>query len=48
MTEIFPPDGPQDLEQEDLEDVVELLIPGKNMKSSVITACTTDFNSTNI
>ena len=32
----LPPDVPQDMEQ---EDVVELLIPGNNMESSVIIQC---------
>ena len=32
----LPPDVPQDME---LEDVVELLIPGNNMESSVIIQC---------
>ena len=34
--EILPPDVPQDME---LEDVIELLIPGNNMESSVIIQC---------
>ena len=32
----LPPDVPQDMEQ---EDVVELLIPGNNMETSVIIQC---------
>ena len=34
--EILPPDVPQDMEQ---EGVLELLIPGNNMESSVIIKC---------